>query len=157
MTRTLRCVGLAMLLLGPRPSSAQSVAVTVPSAVSFSVVNVAASTTGSPNPMRVSFSNVRNFKKSDRLKISVKAETSTFSGPGTVHPSAGSVSWTASGNGGTGSNGTLDSVSYTQVYLSSANPNSGSVDLHWTLGSIAAAGLRAGAHTITVRWRFEVF
>ena len=34
---------------------------------------------------------------------------------------------------------------------------SGAFDMTWTLASIAAAGLRSGTHTLTVRWRLEAF
>ena len=59
--------------------------------------------------------------------------------------------------GGQGSSGTLSSAAYTQVYQSHANPHDGEVDMTWTLASIAASGLRAGTHSLTVRWRIEAF
>jgi hypothetical protein len=61
---------------------------------------------------------------------------------------------------GTASNGTLAGGTYTQVYQSPSNlksTDSGSVSLSWTLAAIAAAGLRSGTHTLTVRWKFEAF
>jgi hypothetical protein len=35
--------------------------------------------------------------------------------------------------------------------------SSGTITLNWTLAAIAAAGLRSGTHTLTVRWKFEAF
>ena len=157
-TLILRLAMLFLLVLTASPADAQHiVTVTVPSGVSFSVVDVSASTTGSPTPMRISFSNAIGFKGSNKLKISVQADSSTFAGPGTTRIAVSKVSWTATASPGSASNGTLTSTSYTQVYQSPARPTSGSVDLNWTLASIAAAGLRAGTHTLTVRWKFEAF
>jgi hypothetical protein len=53
------------------------------------------------------------------------------------------------------SNGTLSSTAYGQVFISPAEPSNGSVSMVWTLAPIAASGLHAGTHTITVRWRLE--
>lgn len=137
---------------------AQTVAVTVPAAVSFSVIDVSASTSGVPNLVTVAYSNPLLFQNSQKLKISVRADTTTFAGPGTTRIAASSVSWTVTASNGTASNGTLSSVAYGEVYRSPANlkaTTTGSASLHWTLAPIAAAGLRAGTHTLTVRWKFE--
>ena len=90
--------------------------------------------------MTISFSNA------PQLRYSVAA----------THIAATAVSWTASTASGSAFNGSLSSLAYTQVYTKS-NPGSGSVALHWTLAPIVAAGLRAGSHNLSVRWRFEAF
>jgi hypothetical protein len=140
-----------------QPVAAQSktVSVTVPVAVGFLVTNVAVGSVGSPSTTRISFSNVAGFQKSDRFNVSVRADSATFAGPGTTRIPASKVTWTASASRGTATNGTLSSTAYSQVYISPANTSSGSVDLQWSLGAITAAGLRAGTHTLTVRWRVE--
>jgi hypothetical protein len=138
----------------------QTVTVRVPSGVSFTVTDVSASTNGTPAPAQITYSNPLLFAKNDKLKVSVQADSSTFAGPGTTHIPASKASWTATATNGSASNGTLAAGSYTQVYLSPNNlksTSSGTVNLTWTLASIAAAGLRSGTHTLTVRWKFEVF
>ena len=152
-------LALAIALIARPAWAQQTVTVTVPAGVSFSVLDVAASTGGTPNPVTVTYSSPLLFTNAQKLKISVKADTSTFAGPGTTHPAASQVSWTATASPGTPSNGTLSSSAYTQVYLSPSHlvvTSTGSVSLSWTLASIAAAGLRSGTHTLTVRWKFEV-
>ena len=141
-----------------RPLQAQTVIVTVPAGASFNVSDVSASTTGTPNPVTVSFSTPLLFLNNQKLKISVRADSATFGGPGTTHIAASAVSWTATASNGNPSNGTLSSAAYGEVYRSQANLNlfsTGSVSVRWTLGPIAAAGLRSGTHTLTVRWKFE--
>src|SRR5262245_65757134 len=84
------------LLLAVASARAQTVTVRVPAGVSFNVVNVSASTSGTPNPAQVTFTNALLFLPTQSLKISVIADSSTFSGPGTVHIAASNASWTAS-------------------------------------------------------------
>jgi hypothetical protein len=150
----------AAALLMARPSAAQTVRVTVPAGVSFVVANAAASTAGSPATTPVTYSQPKSFAKTDRLRISVRADASAFAGPGTTHPAASTVSWTATATDGTASNGTLSPSAYTQVYQSNANlkaTDSATISLSWTLASILAPGLRAGTHTLAIRWKFEAF
>ena len=45
---------------------------------------------------------------------------------------------------------------YSQVSASDNN-KTGAFEMTWALASIAAAGLRSGTHTLTVRWRVEAF
>lgn len=151
---------LAFVVLIPPSALAQTVTVTVPAGVSFNVIDVTASTTGSPNPTTITFSNPTLFATTQQLKVSVEAATTTFSGPGTTRIPASNVSWTATASPGTTSNGSLSSTTYKQVYLSPKNlktTTTGTVNLTWTLAAIAAAGLRSGTHTVTVRWKFEAF
>jgi hypothetical protein len=108
----------------------------------------------------VTFSQPTGFAKSDKLRISVLADASAFSGPGTFHPAASKVSWTATATSGTASNGALSSSAYTQVYQSTGNlkiTDSATISLTWTLASILAPGLRSGTHTLQIRWKFEAF
>jgi hypothetical protein len=147
----------ALLLPGVRVSHAQQTAtVTLPVGVSFNVTDVSASTSGAPDPSRISFTVPKTFPSNQSLVISVRADAASFAGPGTVHPASSQASWTATATTGTVSGGTLSATAYTQVFRKN-NPNSGSIDLRWTLGPIAAAGLRAGTHTLAVRWKIEAF
>lgn len=158
--RAIRLALAAVMVIVARRGQAQTLAVTVPPGVSFNVIDVSASTSGVPNLVTVAYSNPLTFQNSQQLRISVRADSTTFTGPGTTHPAAASVSWTATSSSGTATNGTLSSVSYSEVYRSPTKlkpSNTGSASLHWTLAPIAAAGLRAGTHTLTVRWKFEAF
>jgi hypothetical protein len=150
-----------LLASAPRPAWAQHTAtVSVPAGVSFSVADVGASTSGSPSSTQITWSAPIGFTTSEKLRVSVQPDSSTFSGPGTTRIAASKVSWTASASSGNPSNGTLAAGAYTVVYVS---PNklkvtsSGTITLNWTLASIAASGLRSGTHTLTVRWKFESF
>jgi hypothetical protein len=155
--------GLLVLLLASaaRPARAQhTVTVSVPSGVSFSVRDVAASTTGSPGSTQITWSTAAGFTTNEKLRVSVQPDSSTFSGPGTTRIAASKVSWTASASSGNPSNGTLAAGAYTAVFVSPTKlktTSSGTITLNWTLAAIAAAGLRSGTHTLTVRWKFEAF
>jgi len=145
-----------LALAASRAEAQQVVTVTVPAGAAFTVNDVGSTTTGTPNPFHVSYSNATLFLPGQSLRISVKADSSAFSGPGTTHPAASKVKWTASTSNGTASGGTMSSSAYSEVYRKT-NPSSGSVDVVWTLDPIAASGLRSGTHTLTVRWKFEAF
>jgi hypothetical protein len=161
MRRMTRVGGAALVVATlAQPATGQTIQVTVPAGVAFAVNNASASTTGSPATTPVSYSQPTGFAKSDKLRISVRADASAFTGPGSTHPAASKVSWTATATNGTPSNGTLSSTAYTQVYQSAGNlktTDSGTINLAWTLASILAPGLRSGVHTLTVRWKFEAF
>jgi hypothetical protein len=148
----------AALLLPARTASAQrrEVSITIPAGVSFLVTDVSTTTQGSPGPMRIAFAPV-TLRKNDNLRISVTAASATFSGPGTTRIPASAIAWTATTPSGTASGGTLSSTAYSPVYVSPANPAAATVDVSWLLGPIAAPGLRAGTHSLTVRWRVEAF
>ena len=157
-----RGVLVVLLASAARPASAQvhTLSVSVPAGVGFNVTNVAASTSGSPGSTQITWSTAIGFTTSEKLRVSVQPDSSTFSGPGTTRIAASKVSWTASASSGTASNGTLAASAYTVVYVS---PNklkatsSGTITLNWTLAAIAAAGLRSGTHSLTARWKFEAF
>jgi len=118
------------------------------------------STSGSPGSTQITWSTAVGFATNEKLRVSVQPDATNFSGPGTTGIAASKVSWTASTSSGNAFNGTLAAGSYTAVYVS---PNklkltsSGTVTINWTLAAIAAAGLRSGTHTLTVRWKFEQF
>jgi hypothetical protein len=138
-------------------SGARQLTIAIPPGVSFNVVNPAVSTTGNPRPFRVTITN-STVRASDKVFVSVKAETVNFSGPGTTRIPASKVSWTANPiGGGQASAGTLSSAAYSAVYQTNANPKDGAFDMTWTLASPAAPGLTSGNHALTVRWRVEAF
>lgn len=136
-------------------SLVESTFITLPASLSFAVTNVSANTVGNPNPTPVSFSTaVLNAGKV--LRVSVKADSNFVPPSGTAIP-ASRVSWTtANPVRVTGSNGTLSTSAYGQVFQSTPNKTSGSLNVTWTL---AAPGtpLHAGNHTMTMRWKVESF
>jgi hypothetical protein len=143
------------------PAHAQHTAiVTVPTGVQFNIADTSASVVGTP-ATQVTFSAPIGFTNAEKLRISVQANANTFSGPGNVQIPAGKVSWMATAiGGGTASSGTLTAGTYTLVYVSKANlkaNSTGAVAQTWTLNPIAAAGLRAGTHSLTVTWKVESF
>jgi hypothetical protein len=157
-TATRFCLLVVVILaLGSLAAAAPTpvVNVTVPAFVSFAVTRVNVSTTGSPNPFTVSFTNANHFNKL-AFRISVKAVASSFTPPAGPSIPASNVSWSiVSAQNGTGYNGTLSSTAYTIVYQSVLEPRSGSVRLTWSLAAPGAGGLRAGNHTLTLTWRLE--
>jgi hypothetical protein len=152
-----RWVALALLgLTGLRGAeAADTVDITIPTSVTFTVVNISASTTGTPAPFTVIFSNAK-LKNTDALRISVRANAVDFTPPnGNTKIPAANVTWTTSGVlGGTGSNGTLSSTQYTQVYQSNVDPSFGRVRITWRLTG-APVGIRSGSHTLSLSWKLE--
>ena len=146
----------AVLAFGSLAGAATpQVNITVPAFVSFPVTNAAVSTTGSPNPFTVSFTNADHFG-SQAFRISVKAVAANFTPPAGSSIAASKVSWSiVSAQHGTGYNGTISSTAYTIVYQSVPKPNTGSVSLTWSLAAPGATGLRAGNHTLSLTWRLE--
>ena len=132
-----------------------SVKVTLPMSVSFAVTNVSASTTGSPSPTAVSFSNAV-LVLTTKVRLSVKADGDFVPPSGRAIPAA-LVSWTTSSPvQGVGSNGTLSVTAYGQLFEGSPNKTSGSVDVTWALAP-PGTPLRAGIHSLTMRWKVEAF
>jgi hypothetical protein len=133
----------------------ETVSITVPAAVFFNVTDVSVSTNGAPSPMRVSFSNATLGSKS--LRVSVQPDVAAFTTPngsGTSIP-ASKVGWTiVEQHNGVGINGTLSSSSYALVFQSNPATPDGYVDLGWTLAA-PGAGIRAGNHQLTIRWKLE--
>lgn len=146
---------ILMAIAAPTAARAQQVVIaSLPSAVGFGVTNVSQSTIGTPDPTTASFTIV-NLLLFHVLRVSVRAD-SNFVPPGGTAIPASTVSWTTSNaSGGTGSNGTLSTSSYGQVFQSSAGLlGLCSVDIRWTMAAPGAA-IRAGNHTMVVRWRLE--
>jgi Carboxypeptidase regulatory-like domain len=111
-----------------------SVKVTLPMSVSFAVPNVSASTTGSPSPTTASFSNAVLILTT-KVRLSVKADSNFVPPSGPAIPAA-LVSWTTSSPvQGVGSNGTLSTTAYGQLFESTPNKTSGSVNVTWTLAA----------------------
>jgi hypothetical protein len=136
-------------------SAVETTRIALPASLGFTVTNVSASTIGNPNPTPVSLTNI-SLSTSNRVRVSVKADSNFVPPSGTAIP-ASKVSWTtASAVQGTGSSGTLSTSAYGQVFQSSPNKTSASISVTWTL---AAPGtpLRAGNHTMTMRWKVEGF
>jgi hypothetical protein len=148
------CLIAVLLYLAARPAVADTVDISIPSSLAFVVWDIAAPSTGSPDPFHIGFENA-NLTSGNRLKITVKANGPNFtSAVGSSIP-AGNASWTtANAVGGAGSGGTLSSSAYTQVFLSSTNPSSGGVDLLWTLAA-PGQGVKAASHSLTITWKIE--
>jgi hypothetical protein len=149
-------IAIAFLLALPAGAAAQEmVTISVPASISFGVTNVAVDTVANPSQARVSFSGLVVLPLRV-LRVSVRADAAAFTppSPSTGIPSA-NVRWTTSNaSGGTGSNGALSSAAWTQIFQSSALVTSGHVDLTFTLGA-PGGGIRAGNHTLTIRYKFE--
>lgn len=145
---------LALLLAATPAASQETVQVSVPGWVSFDVFDVSVSAAGSPEPTRVEFSGA-DLLPGNVLLVSVRAETAAFSSPSGGDIPVGRVLWHAAGSaGGTASDGTLDDVSFGVVFQGASGATAGWVDLVWTLAP-PGAGIDAGTHQVTLRWRFE--
>lgn len=146
---------IAVALFACANALAQStVAVTVPSSVSFFVNDVGAPTAGTPNPAILSYLTAV-VPVGQVLRFSVMADSATFNPPsgGTIPTSL--VSWTTSNAiGGVGASGTLSHSVWSLVYQSTTLPTTGSVDLMFTLDA-PGSSIRSGAHTLTMRWKIE--
>jgi hypothetical protein len=158
-TRVVPLLLIALLLpTGHAFGQVGTAIVTIPPSVSFAVTNVNNATTGSPNPAHVSY-NTAILVTGQRLHFSVQADTASFAPPGAGGTiSASKVSWTtANALGGSGNNGTLSGSTFVQVYQSNAyvvTPLAGSVDLTFTLAA-PGSSIRAGVHSLTMRWKIE--
>jgi len=153
--RTCGFFAAAVLLFAlPRTASAQTVTVTVPASITFTVSNVTVNTVGSPADARVGFSGA--LLPLRPIRISVKADAASFTSPspGVAIP-ASKVRWTtANASGGTGSNGTVSATVWTQLFQSNVLVSSGRVDVTFILDA-PGGGIRAGSHTLTIRYKIE--
>lgn len=131
---------------------AEQATVAVSSTENFNVVNISASSAGSP-AVTVNYSSA-SLTSGHRLAISVKAGSANFStSSGSAIP-ATAISWTvASASGGSGSSGTLSSSAWTQVYLSNTNPTSGSVSLNFSLAA-PGSGVVGATQNLQLQWQF---
>jgi hypothetical protein len=153
------CVLAAIVALTSAVAFAQEqVTIALPVSVNFSVFDVTSAATGTPSPTTISYSSL-TLTAGHSLVISVSAAATAFAPPGGtgVQIPADKVSWHATGAAnGTGSDGTVSASSFVQVFQSVAccALNSGSVNLEWHLAA-PGGGVRAGAHTLTLRWKLE--
>ena len=148
--------GLMVLALGRTAAAQETVKVTLPGSVSFSVPNMSNTVTGTPDPTNLRYQQAI-LLPNRALRVSVKADTSTFTPPSTstIKIPAANVSWTTgSATRATGFNGTLSSTAYTVVFQGQTNANNGSIDVTWKLAPLPG-GVRAGAHSLTMRWKLE--
>src|SRR4051812_5890240 len=98
---------LLALALTMQGVASDTVRVTVPASLTFSVGNVSSNTTASPDPSSVTFLNAA-LNSGRVLRISVRALSTVLSGPGGTAIPISRVSWTISGAaGGSGSAGAL--------------------------------------------------
>jgi len=135
-------------------SAQESVTISLPATVTFTVSDVSSTTAADIDPVTVQFSGAV-LNPSRVLRISVIADSSTLAGPGGSTIPVSAVSWTVSGAaGGSGTPGTLSSSSYSGVFQSTQAAVSGSFDLSFTLAAVPGT-LRAGNHTVRVRWKLE--
>ncbi len=154
-TLRIAVLGIIALAAAAVPAGAQeTVAISVPLAVSFPVTDVSRSTSGAPHVTTISFSNA-SLSPGRALRISVQPDAAAFTPPSGTSIPASNVSWSNLGaNGGIGMNGTLSSSSYALVFQSDPARTSGHIDLGWTLAA-PGGGIRAGNHQLTIRWKVE--
>jgi len=141
-----------VLLAAPGASAQETVRITLPATVTFSVANVRAGTQGTPAPTSIT-ANQLALVSGHGLRISVKADGDLIGTAGSIPASR--VSWTTSSvSKGVGSNGTLSTAAYTQLFIGQANSSTGRVDVTWTLSAPGTA-LRASTYQATLRWKLE--
>ncbi len=132
--------------------------VTVPTAVNFEVVDVAADTDADTSAS-VDITQIA-LVAGNQLKISV-ASPAAFSTPAaesTATWSASSVSWASSWTNGTNNDGALTTDgSYTEVATCDEDPAGAACDTADLLFTLAGDTdvIRAGSHTLTITWKFQ--
>jgi hypothetical protein len=135
------------------PMQLESARVTTPASVTFQVTDAYVQTTASGGAVTVSF-NQGTFLLGRVLRISVKADGDLTAAGGAPLLASG-VSWTTSNvASGVGSNGSLSTAVYTQVYQSDVGKKTGRVDLTFRLAAPGASA-RAVTYVSTLRWKFE--
>lgn len=137
-------------------SVAEQARVTVPASVSFSVTNVAASTSAAAASMTVQ--NIVLASGTKQLQVSVKANAANFTPPsvGATTWSASDVSWGSNAwTNATAAAGTLSDSSFNTVATCDAGASACSTaGLTFSLGAKSSV-TRSGNHTLVVTWRFE--
>ncbi len=130
--------------------------VTVPSAITFTVTNIGATTAASA--ATITLDQIVLGTATKQLRLSVQANAASFTPPvaGATTWSASDVIWnTAAWTNATGSSGTLSSGSYTEVATCQADAVSCSTTaLVFTLASRTTVQ-RSGTHTLVVTWKVE--
>ena len=143
-----------MFFSGFSVKAQETVNITLPANISFSVVNV--NETTEAESVTLSYKDA-NLDTGNYLRISIKANAANFNRPSGAGESiaAISVSWTTSNaQGGSGVNGSLSSDNYNVVYESVANPTLGSLSIVWNLAA-SGSGIRAGGHILNCTWKIE--
>lgn len=142
---------LILLLTFSGNLDADQVSVLITSSMTFSVTNIAASSTGSPT-VTVNYSSA-SLASGNQLQISVRAASNFTSSWGPAI-SAQKVTWIISGaSAGSGTAGTLSRTQWKQVYLSNPNPSTGSVSLTFSLAA-PGSGTQAGTQHLDLEWQF---
>jgi len=130
--------------------------VTVPSGVSFTVGNVAASTAATAASVTVQSIVLATATK--QLRVSLQANAAAFTPPvvGATTWSAADVTWNAATwTNATGATGTMSSAAYTAVATCTADAaDCSTTGLVFTLGAKSTVK-RAGNHSLIVTWKFE--
>ncbi|MHB1458767.1 MAG: hypothetical protein ACYC0V_17800 [Armatimonadota bacterium] len=136
-----------MFAMGSIVYADETVDINLPTNIYFAVTDVTQATSGGTTT--ISYSNA-SLVNDHKLLISLQANSDLFTpSAGTAIP-VGKVSWTG------GTPGTLTNTQFRQVYLSGANPTTGSVDITWHLDPLNdLTGLRAGTQTLTATWKVE--
>jgi hypothetical protein len=128
---------------------------TLPSAVSFNVVDHTAATNSSSETVTINNILLQNGKG---LKISLEANAANFTPPtgGTVTWAASDVSWNAATwTNGTGAAGTLSNTAFNSLVTSAANAATlSTTGLIFTLAGKDTVD-RAGNHTLVATWKLE--
>ncbi|PKN59328.1 MAG: hypothetical protein CVU56_01300 [Deltaproteobacteria bacterium HGW-Deltaproteobacteria-14] len=134
---------------------AQQITVEVPDTIAFDVVDVSADTQATA-PATVAVSAMA-LAPGGSLAISIVADAAQFTGPdGAPSWDAGDVSWVAAtGTNFTGAAGTLAAGTPRETGRCAVGANvCTTTDLVFSLKANAA--VRAGDHTLSARWKFEV-
>lgn len=130
--------------------------VTVPSAITFNVTNIGASTAASA--ASVTIDQIVLATATKQLKLSLQANASSFTPPVALATtwSAADVTWNApTWTSATGASGTLSSSAYTAVATCTADAASCSTTgLVFTLAAKSSVQ-RSGTHSLVVTWKFE--
>lgn len=145
---------VAAIAAAPCLAAEETVSVTVGGSAAFHMTNVSQPKAAGTNPTLVRFQSA-NLASGRCLRISVRAQNSTWTAPSGNPIAATKVTWQANGAiGGTGYSGTLSATDFQIVYQSAPNPDSGGVDINWNLGA-PGSSIRAGSHNLTLEWKFE--
>jgi hypothetical protein len=134
---------------------AEQANVTVPTAVTFAVADIASSTAATA--ASVSATSVVLSSALKQLRVSLQANAASFTPPsGAITWSASDVTWNAaSWTNATGVGGTLSNAAYNTVATCTAGAGScNTTGLVFTLAANPSI-VRSGNYTLVVTWKFE--
>ncbi|MBW3623184.1 MAG: hypothetical protein KY468_07205, partial [Armatimonadetes bacterium] len=130
--------------------------ISVPSGISFNVLNVANSTAAAA--ASVTINNIVLSSATKQLKLSVKADAASFTPPvaGAATWGAGDVTWNAAAwTNGTAATGTLSNAAFNTVATSTGGASAMSTTgLVFTLAGKNTVN-RSGNHTLNITWKVE--